>query len=37
MRSKMTRFYDDVQDGKPVDVWITRHVKATRKNQDDGA
>ena len=21
---EMTRFYDDVQDGKPIDPWITR-------------
>jgi len=33
----MTRIYDDVQDGKPIDLWITRLVKAIRKNQDDGA
>jgi hypothetical protein len=29
---EMTRLYDDVHDGKPIDLWITRLVKAIRNN-----
>jgi hypothetical protein len=29
---EMTRLHSDVHDGKPIDLWITRLVKAIRKN-----